>query len=351
MDINTLIKEARGLNASDLHLSYGRNPMIRVQGSLIEQDYGMSYEDIEKLILSMCNEKQRKFVLDGNDLDFSYSTPEGNRQRVNIFHERGRLCAALRLLNDKIKTFEELKLPPVIKDLANEPRGLILITGPTGSGKTTTLAAMIDYITKTRRQHIITIEDPIEYSFAHNECLVNQREIGLDVNTFDLALKSAMREDPDIILVGEMRDFETIQTAITAAETGHLVLSTLHTSSAYETIDRIIDIFPEHSKQQIRVQLANSLKGVVTQNLVPLINNSGRAVALEVMVANDAIKNLIRENKTYQIPSTIQTSTNQGMKTMNKSLAELYIRGYITKETAFERATDKNELKNLLGGF
>ena len=260
-----------------------------------------------------------------------------------MYRQQNELCAAVRLLNDTIPTFEELGLPPIIRKLDAEPRGLILITGPTGSGKSTTLAAMIDYINVNFAKHIITIEDPVEYRHYHKLSMIHQREVGVDVSSFADALRSSLREDPDVILVGEMRDYETISAAVTAAETGHLVLSTLHTIGAANTVDRIIDVFPPHSQQQIRTQLASTLKGVVTQQLVPLASGEGRMAALEVMTGTDAVLNLIRENKTHQLSSAMQTGSRDGMNTLNSHLAKLVKEGKIGFDTGLQWSSDKNE--------
>ena len=270
------------------------------------------------------------------------------RHRVNIYFQQGYMTAAIRIINEQIKTLEELNLPDVLHKLALLPRGLVLVTGPTGSGKSTTLAAMIDFISSMRNCHILTIEDPIEYVYQQKQALIHQREVHEDVDSFDTALKSAMREDPDVILVGEMRDYETIQAVITLAETGHLVFSTLHTIGAPKTIDRIIDVFPPHKQAQIRAQLASVLQAVVTQQLLPLASGKGRAAALEIMIANDAIKNLIRENKGHQIDTMIQTGRNEGMTTLNASLATLVNTGKVNRMVAERYSLDVGELRQLI---
>jgi twitching motility protein PilT len=292
----------------------------------------------------MLTEKQRKIVGEGGDVDTSFETAGGLRHRVNVFHQQKRLSCVVRLLNDVIPSFEDLGLPEVLRNLADEPRGLILVTGPTGSGKSTTLAAMVDYINSRKPAHILTIEDPIEYVYKQKMALIHQRNVGEDVESFSFALRSAMREDPDVILVGEMRDFETISAAITAAETGHLVLSTLHTTGAAMTIDRIIDVFPPHSQQQIRTQLASVLKGVITQTLLPRLGLPGRVAAFEIMLGSDAILNLIRENKCHQINAIIQTSQKQGMVLLDTYLGYMVRSGIISQEEAMERAANKHEL-------
>ena len=281
------------------------------------------------------------------DADFALVAPDGTRSRVNVFYQQGRAAATLRLLNDSIPTLEELAMPPVLTKLADEPRGLILVTGPTGSGKST-LAAMIDHINKTRSDHIITIEDPIEYVYQGRCSLIHQREVGADVRSFASALRSALREDPDVILVGEMRDYETISAAVTAAETGHLVMSTLHTIGAAQTIDRIIDVCPAGAQNQIRGQLAAVLRGVITQQLLPLAVGKGRCAATEILVGTDAVANLIREGKCYQIPSILQSGAALGMHSLNADLARLVSTGRITREAAERCATNKSDLKNYL---
>ncbi len=294
--VNELIDFGRANDCSDIHLTVDLNPVFRKNGVLSQGPFQMEGREIEHLIIGLLEERDREKLEQGHDADFCYVTPAGLRQRVNVFRQQGHLAAAIRLLNDKIPSFEDLKLPPVMRKLSSEPRGLILITGPTGSGKSTTLAAMLDYINTNFQKHILTIEDPVEYRHIHKKCMVHQREVEVDVESFADALRSALREDPDVILVGEMRDFETISAAVTAAETGHLVLSTLHTIGAANTIDRIIDVFPSHSQQQIRTQLAATLKAVITQQLVPLATGEGRMAAHEIMVGTDAVLNMIREN-------------------------------------------------------
>ena len=343
MDIGRLIDIARERRASDIHITRYRNPAFRIDGKLVETEFDLSFEQKSRLIYSMMNEKQRKRFDDGNDVDMTYAMENGQRQRVNVFRQQNSIAAVLRVINTRIPTFEELQLPEMLRHLAYEPRGLVLITGPTGSGKSTTLAAMIDLINSYRATHILTIEDPVEYVYEMKKSFIHQREIGTDVESFDLALRSAMREDPDVILVGEMRDYETISAAITAAETGHLVLSTLHTTGASSTVDRIIDVFPPHSQQQIRTQLSNVLKGVVTQTLLPRATGKGRIAAFEVMLGTDAILNLIREGKGHQINSIIQTSAKQGMILLDTYLTKLVRSGIVRPEDAQDKAHDKNE--------
>lgn len=337
--------------ASDLHITAGVPPMVRVNGILVKINVPpLTTEDVEKLIHQLIpNEELRERYYEKGEVDFSYAVTDFGRYRVNVFRQRGSSAAALRAVGTTIPTMEQLGLPKkVLEGLSDNTRGLVLITGPTGSGKSTTLATMINYINERRKCHILTLEDPIEYLHKHKNSIVNQREIGLDTLNYANALRAALREDPDVILVGEMRDLETIATAITAAETGHLVLSTLHTIVAPQTIDRIIDVFPPHQQQQVKVQLSNILKGVVSQQLLPRIDISGRCVALEIMIANAAISNLIREGKTHQIYSHIQTSASSGMVTMDASLVKLYRQGKISLETARMYSQIPDEFKRLM---
>lgn len=303
--------------------------------------------DIIEMILSMINEKQKKVLDSGLDLDLVYVTSDGERQRVNIYREQKRLCAAIRIINNEILSLDQLRMPEILKKLAEEPRGLVLLTGPTGSGKSTTLAAVIDYINAHRSCHILTIEDPVEYVYERKKALIHQREIGDDVESFDVALRSAMREDPDVILVGEMRDYETIAAVVTLAETGHLVFSTLHTIGAAKTVDRIIDVFPPEKQEQIRIQLAGILQAVITQTLLPN-TTGGRVAALEIMTGSDAVRNLIRENKGHQLTSVIQTSKHEGMQTLNFSLAQLIRSGQIEQRIAEQYSDDVEELRSYL---
>jgi twitching motility protein PilT len=344
MHINQLLSTARTERASDVHITAARNPLFRIDGTLHETEYALSIDEKRALIFSLLTEKQRKRVEEGGDVDTSYETENSLRHRVNVFHQQQRLAAAIRLLNDKIPTFDELGLPEALRDLANEPRGLILVTGPTGSGKSTSLAAMIDCVNSRRACHILTIEDPVEYVYTQKKALIHQRNVGEDVDSFSTALRSAMREDPDVILVGEMRDFETISAAVTAAETGHLVLSTLHTTGAAMTVDRIIDVFPPHSQHQIRTQLAGVLKGVITQTLIPKASGTGRVAAFEIMMGTDAVCTMIREGKGHQLNSVIQTSTRSGMVLLDDYLANLVRSGVISRDHAIEKATNKTEL-------
>jgi twitching motility protein PilT len=347
--IDELIRISIEKNASDLHLTVGMPPVLRIDGTLqAAEGYDkMSPEDIRLLVMPIVPDHRIEYLDKMGDVDFAYVSNH-NRLRVNVFKQRGSLAASLRVLATKTPTLEQLGHPEVLARLAMLPRGLVLVTGPTGSGKSTTLAAMIDLINSLRSSHIITIEDPIEYLHRHKKCIVNQRELNEDTVGFAAALRAALREDPDIILVGEMRDLDTIQAAVTAAETGHLVLSTLHTSGAASTIDRIIDVFPPSQQQQIRIQLADILQGVVTQQLLPLMNGHGRVAALEIMVKTDAISNLIREGKTHQIDNFIQTGKQYGMQSMDSYLADLTRSNKITLEEAKARCADIKELTRYL---
>ncbi len=346
--INGIIQYARSNGCSDIHLTYGLPPVLRRNGSIFI-GYDLGSTDSDALIDSMLTDPQRQTLAQGQDVDFCYTTPMLERQRVNVYHQQGHLCAAIRILNAVIPSFAQLQLPKAIQALAELPSGLVLVTGPTGSGKSTTLASMIDYINANRSCHIITMEDPIEYLHTHNNAIVHQREVGKDVSDFATALRSALREDPDVILVGELRDLETVSAAITAAETGHLVLSTLHTTGAANTIDRIIDVFPAGGKDQIRSQLSTVLRGVVTQQLLPTADGTGRCGAFEVLLGTDAIANLIRENKCFQIPSLLQTGINEGMCSMNYDLARLVSSGKVDPETALAHSPNKAELLRFMG--
>ncbi|MGN0586101.1 MAG: type IV pilus twitching motility protein PilT [Oscillospiraceae bacterium] len=343
-----LIRVAREKKCSDIHLTVGLPTMYRRNGSLEHCGFKLSDQDVTDLILSMLDEKQKKKIEEREDLDFAFNTSSGTRQRANVFYSMGRLCAVIRLLNDDVQTLEDLGLPSVLVSFAQEPRGLVLVTGPTGSGKSTTLASMISYINERKPVHILTIEDPVEYVYTPQAATIRQREVGKDVSDFHTALRSALREDPDVILVGEMRDYETISAAVTAAETGHLVLATLHTTSAAQTIDRIIDSCPPHSQNQIRSQLASVLRGVVTQTLVPLANGEGRIPAVEVLIGTDAVANLIRTNKCHQLETLMLSSTAIGMQTLNMSLAALYNMKKISRASALMYCSDRAEMKKLL---
>src|SRR3954464_7303776 len=336
--------------ASDLHITAGAPPTVRVRGHLkaLGDFPKLSQQDTRELVYGILNDDQRARFERERQLDFAYQIPGAARFRVNTYQQRSAVGAAFRLIPTEIPALETLGLPPVVKDLVTKPRGLVLVTGPTGSGQSTTLAAMLDVINATRDEHIMTVEDPIEFLHMHKRCLVNQRELGTDAMSFALALKAALRQDPDVILVGEMRDLETISTALTAAETGHLVFATLHTQDAPQTIDRIIDVFPPEQQGQIRAQLSIGLQGVVTQTLVPTADGNGRCVAAEVLVPTPGVRNLIREGKTHQIYSLIQTGAQHGMQTMDASLAGLVKAGHITMAAAEARSGQRAELRRLV---
>lgn len=345
MTIDELIDYAKDNGCSDIHITSLGEISMRQFGTLRKIKSNFTKEQLDQMILEMLNERQEEEYVKGKDLDFAYETVSSNiRCRVNTYHQRGTYAACLRIMGSSVPTLESLNLPEVIRSLAEQPRGLVLVTGPTGSGKSTTLAAIIDYINRTRAEHILTIEDPIEYVYTPERSTIHQREIGKDTDSFSSALRSALREDPDVILVGEMRDFETISAAITAAETGHLVMSTLHTTGAADTVNRIIDAFPPHSQNQIRTQLASVLRGVITQNLVPLASGDGRVAATEILVGTDAIANLIRSDKVFQIDSALQTGIKEGMHTLNMNLRELMDKGLITQEMALKRSNNPKAL-------
>lgn len=347
--IDDLLRIVVEKGASDLHLCAGVPPVIRVDGRLIPTNYEKATpQDTQRLMYDILTDEQIQRFESTLELDFSYALGKMARFRVNVYRDRGAVAAAFRLIPTRIPTIRELNLPPVLEELTRLPRGLIIVTGPTGSGKSTTQAAMINQINMERSVHIVTIEDPIEYLHSHRFSIINQRELGQDTKSFHNALRAVLREDPDVILVGEMRDPETIALAITAAETGHLVLATLHTNSAATTIDRIVDVFPPGQQEQIRIQLSNSIQAVICQQLLPRAGQPGRVPAVEVMVATPAIRNLIRENKAHQITSVIQTSANVGMQTMDQSLRDLYMKGWITLEEALARAMNPDELKKLI---
>jgi twitching motility protein PilT len=337
--------------ASDVHLTPGFKPAIRVRGRIVPlDDYPvLTPQQTREVVYAILNNDQRKHFENQQQLDFAYAIPGVARFRVNVYFQRGAISAAFRHIPQEIKSVEDLGLPQILTDFCRKPRGFVLVTGPTGSGKTTSLAAMLDLINKEREEHILTIEDPIEFMHSHQKCIVNQREIGADAHDFSSALKSALRQDPDVILVGEMRDLETISTALTAAETGHLVFATLHTQSTAQTVDRIIDVFPAEQQHQVRMQLSVALQGIVTQQLLPTADGAGRVCACEVLIPTPAIRNLIREGKTHQIFSAIQTSGSVGMQTMDAHLAQLVRQGKITRQLAEQRAAVPEELRRLLG--
>jgi twitching motility protein PilT len=347
-DVLTRMTQER---ASDVHLSPGFAPAMRIRGRITPiEGYGLlTSQQTRDTVYSLLNDDQRKRFESQKQLDLAYAVPGVARFRVNCFFQRGAISAAFRRIPHEIPQLQELGLPAVLEEFTRKPRGFILVTGPTGSGKSTSLAAMLDIINREREEHILTIEDPIEFLHPHKKCIVNQREIGADADDFPLALKSALREDPDVILVGEMRDLETISTALTAAETGHLVFATLHTQSTAQTVDRIIDIFPAEQQSQVRMQLSIGLQGIVTQQLLPTADGSGRVCGCEILVPTPAVRNLIREGKTHQIYSAIQTSGAIGMQTMDAHLAQLVRMGRITRKLAEQRASVPEELRRLLG--
>src|SRR5919198_984743 len=348
--IDDLLEQMVARNASDLHVTTNSAPVIRVRGSIERLDgyEPLTAEDTQQLLYRILSSERQKQLEIKRQLDFSHSIPGLARFRVNVYFQRESVAAAFRLIPDELKTLEELGIPASLHQLAEKPRGIVLVTGPTGSGKSTTLAALIDEINRTRAEHILTIEDPIEFLHRHKRCIVNQREIGPDATTFGEALRAALRQDPDVILLGEMRDLETIGTALTAAETGHLVFGTLHTQSAPGTIDRMIDVFPAAQQEQVRVQIAGSLQGVVTQTLLPTADGAGRVPALEILIPDDAIRNLVRQGKVEQIYSVMQTASSRGMQTMEQSLAELVLRGVITKQVALGASSRRDQLEGLL---
>jgi len=349
--IDTLLEQMVAHNASDLHITVGSQPALRVRGHLERLDAFpvMTADLTRQLLYRIISSEQQKGLEIERQLDLSYSIPGLARFRVNIYSQRESLAGAFRLIPAELKSLEELGLPTTLYDMCNKPRGLVLVTGPTGSGKSTTLAALIDEINRTRADHIITIEDPIEFLHRHKRCIVNQRELGPDATTFAEALRGALRQDPDVILLGEMRDLETISTALTAAETGHLVFATLHTQDAASTVDRVIDVFPAGQQGQIRTQLAGTLEGVVAQTLLPTADGQGRAAAIEVLRPDDAVRNLIRQAKIEQVYSIMQTGGKKGMQTMEQALAELVLRGVIAEDIAMGRSSRPDMLLGLLG--
>jgi twitching motility protein PilT len=349
--LNDYLFDAVREEASDLHVTVGLPPMIRVKGEVRPLDYEpLTANATRELIYDVLSSDQRQRLENDWELDFAYTLPRTARFRVNVYFQRGSLGAAFRTIPHDIKGLHELGLPRAVESLTEKPRGLVLVTGPTGSGKSTTLAAMIDRINETRNEHIMSVEDPIEFLHAHKKCIVNQREVMQDTHSFAQALKHVLRQDPDVILVGEMRDLETISLAVTAAETGHLVFGTLHTQDAPQTVDRIIDVFPSHQQSQVRAQLANALQGIITQTLIPTRDGEGRAVACEVLVPTPGVRNLIREGKNHQIYSAMQTGGKYGMQTMDAALVELVRRGRISREEAEKRSSNPEELKRLAGG-
>ena len=349
MKVRTLLENAANIDASDLHITVGIPPMVRLSSGLKPLVDMIITPDISRdFAREIMNDAQWGTLIEKGECDFSLSVPGKYRFRANTYMQRHSVAIALRLIKSSPPDINELGLPPIINTLCTYNRGLILVTGPTGSGKSTTLASMINLINNTKSKHIITLEDPIEYLHRHNKCIVNQREIGVDTNNYAVALRAALRQDPDIILVGEMRDLETISTAVTAAETGHLVLSTLHTTGAVKTIDRIIDVFPPFQQQQIRMQLSMTLVGIVSQQLLRCTDGKSRVVAVETLVANSAIRNLIRENKAHQIASAMQSASASGMQLMDNALADLYRSSKISRDTAIAYAIDKNYITSIL---
>jgi twitching motility protein PilT len=345
--VMTMVK--RG--ASDLHFTPGSPPMLREKGRMraIDNHAPLTPNQTRGLVYGLLSDDRRQQFEEHLQLDFAYSVPNVARFRVNCYMQRGAVAAAMRLVPSEIKSIEQLGLPKVIHSFSSKPRGLVLVTGPTGSGKSTSLAAVIDEINRTRHEHILTIEDPIEFLHPHKNCIVNQREIGADAETFALGLRAALRQDPDVILVGEMRDLETISTALTAAETGHLVFGTLHTQDTSSTVDRVIDVFPPAQQEQVRVQLSMSLQGIITQQLLPRSDGTGRCCACEVLIPTPALRNLIREGKTHQIYSVLQTGGRYGMQTMDAAMVELIRMGVLERDLAEQRSSSPGELRRLLG--
>ena len=349
-DLTALLGFAKDEGASDLHISAGMPPMVRIRGEMVRLEMPALERDAAQAALyDILNDEQKKVFEQHMDLDFAFEIPGVSRFRANVFVQKRGIGGVFRVVPSQVKSLDELAMPKVLKDLCGREKGLIVVTGPTGSGKSTTLAAMVDYINETERCHILTIEDPIEFVHQHKLSVVNQREIGTDTDSFTIALKHALRQDPDVVLVGEMRDRETIEAALTIAETGHLAFATLHTNSAVTSINRIIDVFPPHQQQQIRVQISMTLIAVMSQQLLPRAQGSGRVMALEVMVPNAAIRNLVREDKLHQVYSQMQVGqSGSGMQTMNQALAALYLRQAITIEEAFSASSDQDELRLLI---
>ena len=352
MDIRELLAIAKERDASDLHITVGIPPVLRLNGKLRKLDLPeLNRQNVHEMIYSIINDEQKEKYEKIHELDFSFGLEDMTRFRINIFKTRLGEAAAFRLIPEKIKTIAQLGLPEELAIFTKKTKGFVLVTGPTGSGKTTTLAALIDIINQERYEHILTIEDPIEFIHNHKNCIIDQREVGIHTDSFAYALRSALREDPDVILVGEMRDLETISMAVTAAETGHLVFSTLHTNSAAETIERIINVFPPHQQNQIRMQVAESLLGIVAQTLIPTIDEDGRVPALELMIATPAIRNIIREEKTYQMPAMIQMGKKDGMISLDQTLKELLVEGKISREEAIKKAIDKKVFMETRGSY
>ena len=351
MHINELLEKAVAGGSSDIHITAGVGAIARIHGKLVLlNDKALTNEDTYYFVKQMLSEKELNTFAETGEYDCSYSIQGVSRFRVNVYRQRSSCAIAIRVVNDRVPTIDELGLPQVFKDLSRKPRGLVLVTGPTGSGKSTSLAAMIDYMNTTRNCHIITIEDPIEYLHKHKKCIINQRQIGKDSLSFSNALRGALRQDPDVILVGEMRDLETISIALTAAETGHLVLSTLHTIGAAKTVDRIIDVFEPSQQPQIRVQLASVIEAVISQQIMPRIDVQGRIAAFEIMIANAPIRALVREGKTHQMQTVIQTAAGESMVTMDNYLLDLYQKKIISAEELMTRCVDADLIGSQLGG-
>ncbi len=348
--LTQLLKTMVEQSGTDLHVTTNSPPQVRIHGKLIPLKLpAFTPTDTKKLIYSILNDSQKQRFEEQLELDFSFGIKNLARFRANVFYQRGAVAGAFRLIPYEIRGFQTLGIPKAVENLCGLPRGLILVTGPTGSGKSTTLAAMLDKINGERSEHIITIEDPVEYLHSHKRCIVNQREVHTDTKSFSRALRAALRQDPDVVLVGEMRDLETVETALTIAETGHLTFATLHTNSAVQTINRIIDIFPAHQQTQIRTQLSFVLEGVLCQSLLPTANGKGRCLAMEVLIPNSAVRNLIREDKIHQIYASMQTGQlKHGMQTFNQSLASLYFQGKLTREVAVARSSNKDELIDMM---
>lgn len=348
--IEELMDQVITREASDLHLTVGIPPTLRIYGKLTHMDLpALTHEDVQSFIYEILSDSQKRRLEADRELDMSYAYADKCRFRINVYWQRGYLASALRIIPQVVKSHRELGLPPIVEILATKPRGFILVTGPTGCGKSTTLASMISIINQTRSEHILTIEDPIEFLHKHDKSMINQREVGADTHSFSSALRHVLRQDPDVILVGEMRDLETISIALTAAETGHLVLATLHTQDAPQSIERIIDVFPSQQQHQIRIQLAGTLQAILAQQLIPTRGGGDRKVACEVLIATPAIRNMIRDQKTHQIVSAMQAGYSSGMQTMDQSLANLVKLNHVTYEDALQRASDPDVLKRLVG--
>ncbi len=351
VNVDTLLRLMFEKGASDLHVTAGAPPMLRIDGIMVPTEYEkLRPEMTQQLIYSILTDEQKEKFEKDNELDLSFGVEGVGRVRMNVFQQRGAVASVMRNIPTNIRTFEDLKMPKVVQDIVKLPKGLVLVTGPTGSGKSTTLAAMLDWINANQQHHIITIEDPIEYVHAHKSCVVNQREVGTDTHTFTSALKYALRQDPDVILIGEMRDLETINAALTIAETGHLVFATLHTVDAIQTINRIIDVFPSGQQQQVRTQISFTLQAVISQQLIPKAQSAGRVVAMEILIPTPAVRNLIREEKIHQIYSAMQTGTEFGMQTMNQALFELYHKQLVSYNEIFSRTLDPKELLRMVKG-